>query len=60
VDEDHDQNGVQRQVLKLELIELQQREEEGGYLRHETSSSISSKENELPWLEVGERGDTAV
>jgi hypothetical protein len=60
VDKDRHQNeGVRRQVLKLDLIELQQCGEEGGYRRHETGCSIASKENELPRPEVGEWSDTA-
>jgi hypothetical protein len=39
-------------MLKLEPINLQQREEEGRYRRYETGCSIASKESELPWPKV--------
>jgi hypothetical protein len=42
VDEDHQQNeGVWRQVLQLEPVELQQREEEGGQQRHHPSHDVA-------------------
>jgi hypothetical protein len=49
VDKDHHQNeGVRRQVLQLEPIELQQHEEEGGHRRHQSSHGVAGEEDELP------------
>jgi hypothetical protein len=56
VDEDgHQRIGVGREVLQLEPVILQQREEEGGQCRHQPSQGICRKENKVPWPRVGQR-----
>jgi hypothetical protein len=47
-------------VLKLEPVELQQHEEEGGYRWHETTNNIAGKDDKLPWSEVQQRPDAIV
>jgi hypothetical protein len=60
VDEDsHQREGVQRQVLKLEAVVLQQREEEGGRWERVPSKGIRCKEDELIGLQVGEQNGFA-
>jgi hypothetical protein len=49
VDEDgHQRNGVGGEVLQLEPIILQQREEEGGQRWHQPSQGVRRKEDKVP------------
>jgi hypothetical protein len=49
VDEDgHQHNGVGREVLQLEPVILQQREEEGGQRWHQPNQGVCRKEDEVP------------
>jgi hypothetical protein len=49
VDEDgHQRNGVGREVLQVEPIILQQREEEGRQRRHQPSHGVHRKEDKVP------------
>jgi hypothetical protein len=56
VGEDHHQHdGVRRQVVKLEIVVLQQREEEGGHWESEPGQRIGGEEDNLTALQVGKR-----
>jgi hypothetical protein len=46
-------------VLQLELLEFQQREEEGGHRRHQPSHHVAGEEDEFPLLKVDKREGAA-
>jgi hypothetical protein len=55
----HQHDDVRRQVVKLEIIVLQQREEEGGHQESEPGQRVGGEEGNLTALQVGKRNGSA-
>jgi hypothetical protein len=53
----HQCDGVGGKVLQLEPVKLQQREEKRRQRRHQPGQGVRREEDEIPWLQVGQRHD---